>query len=185
MRAVIATAVVVSVGACGARPSAPPADCGTLIRGTRAQLTLASGEGGAPVFSAPIECTTGSQPGFFIRVTRTEGARTVTFDRRGVGPCDTPDADPSACPGVSVDALGYAVLEELRKELGEANADGFGLGACADPAAPLPQWNLGSQIHDWQHADRAIEVTEATLARWNVRGEWGLSITRIDCAYAE
>jgi hypothetical protein len=47
------------------------------------------------------------------------------------------------------------------------------------------QWNLGSQIHDWQYADRAVETTDATLARWNVRGECGVSVTRIECAYAE
>lgn len=185
MAARIALLASLLVG-CGARSSTPPADCGQPIRGTRAQLTLVSGQlvsghGGEPSFDEPLVCSTGSQPGVYIRVSRAEGARTITFDRRHAGPCDVPDADPSACPDVSVDAFGMAVLDELRKELGDSNADGFGLGACADHNRPLTEWNVGSQIHDWQYADRAIEVTHATMARWNVRGEWGLSITAIEC----
>jgi hypothetical protein len=185
MRAFFALVLGAVLLGCGARPRTPPADCGTPIRGTRAQLTLVSGQDGAPTFDEPVECATGTQPGAYIRVTRAEGARTITFTRRSAGPCDVPDADPTTCPDVSVDVLGMAVLEELRKELGELNADGFGLGACADHTRPLMQWNLGSQIHDWQYADRAVETTDATLARWNVRGECGVSVTRIECAYAE
>ena len=185
MRTVLAAGASLLLVACGARRAPSSADCGSPIRGTSAQLTLVSGEAGAPTFAAPLECPSGAQPGFYIRVTRAEGARTITFARRGVGPCDTPDADPAACPDVSVDAIGYAVLEEIQKELGVTNADGFGLGACADSARPLTEWNIGNQIHDWQYADRAIELIDATLARWNLRGDWGLSVTRIECAYAE
>ncbi len=182
--------VLLVLGSCGARSTwrshaRTDADCGAPIAGTSAQLTLVSGADGGPVFAAPITCETATNPGVYVAVSRAEGARTITFERRGVGECDVPDADPAQCPDVTIEALGHAVLDELRKELGPARADGFGLGACAEVSSPLSAWNLGSQIHDWADANRAIEITGATLARWNVRGEWGLSITAIPCVREE
>lgn len=175
-----------ALASCGARPGPRPAtDCGRPIGGTRADLVSVSGVEGAPVFAEPITCAGGARSGTYIEISREEGARTITFERRGVGACDVPDADPVQCPDVTVDALGNAVLEELRKDLGDTRADGFGLGACADASSPLTEWHLGSQIHDWRDADRALAITAATLARWNVRGVWGLSITAISCGFAE
>lgn len=187
--------VLVSVGVllggmgCGARRPVGALDCGTPIRGTQAQLTLVSGVDGAPTFDAPIACLerspTNSEPGYYVRVVRAEGARTISFARSEPTECDVMDADPAACPDISVHVLGMVILDELRKELGELNADSFGLGACADHRQPITEWHLGNHIHDWRLANRAIEVTDATLARWNVRGEWGVSVTEIPCGVAE
>ena len=77
-----------------------------------------------------------------------------------------------------------AVLESLQKHLGEGHADAFGAGLCANTQGPIEQWNLGSHIHDWDDANVAIKLMDAELGRWDIDGEWGLSITGITCAVA-
>lgn len=154
------------------------------VKGTPAALTLVSGETSGITFDAPRFCPgNNGQEGAFIRVVH-HGKRKLNYHPASEGPCDRPDADALVCPLVSVHVFGMAVLESLQKHLGEGKADSFGLGLCASAQDPLEKWNLGSHIHDWDDANVALRLMDAELGRWDIDGEWGLSITGITCAVA-
>lgn len=114
---------------------------------------------------------------------RVHGAGTRHFDytRSEASECDVPDADPVACPTVSVHVFGPHVLEALQARLGAMHADAFGLGACATVNAPLSAWNLSNRVHDFRHVDAAIEVTRAELVRWNLAEDFGVTVSPIAC----
>jgi hypothetical protein len=154
------------------------------VKGTPADLTLVSGETSGITFDAPRFCPgNNGQEGAFIRVVH-HGKRKLNYHPEQEGPCDRPDADAIACPTVSVHVFGMAVLESLWKHLGQTRADSYGIGLCARSQDPLEKWNLGSHIHDWNDANVAIRLMDAELTRWDIEGEWGLSITGITCAVA-
>lgn len=155
------------------------------IKGSPAQFTLVSGEASGIYFDAPKFCPDNSnEQGAYIRVTHT-GERRLDYKRSEATECDKADADPVQCSSVSIHIFGMAVLTALRQDLGELNADSFGLGVCASSGDPFEQWNLSCRIHDWGFANRAVYIVYSELARWNIGGEFGLSITSIPCAVVE
>lgn len=143
-------------------------------------MTIAPGAASGPSIDAPLECPGRAwQGGFYIRV-HGHGDRPLAYDRRP-GACDTPDADRAACPTISVHAFAAAVLVAMQRRVGEANASGLGLGVCGKVSAPLDQWNMSSRVHDWRYVDDALRAIDEELRRWNVAGDYGLSISGIPC----
>ncbi len=149
-------------------------------RGTPAQLDVASLDLGDTSVDAPLACPgRGWDGGWYVAV-RGHGKRKVVYDRRP-GDCDAPEKDPATCPTISVHALAQATFGVLRRELGEENVNGLGLGLCGDVRAPLERWNYSTRIHDWSFAQRAVQLISAELRRWDADGTFGLSVSGISC----
>lgn len=152
----------------------------TPIKGSRSQMTIVPGAATGPAIDAPEECPGPAwQGGFYVRV-HGHGERRLAYDRRP-GPCDTPDADRAACPTISVHAFSASVFAAMKRRVGDANADGLGLGVCGDVKATLDRWNVSSRVHDWRFVDEALRAIDDELRRWNVAGDYGLSISGIPC----
>lgn len=139
-----------------------------------------------PAADPPLRCegAGGYDRGWYIRVAGT-GPRMLGFGRGAAGDpaCNTPDADPVACPIVQVDPFGMDVLDRVRAAVGEGNADGMGLGLCGTTGS-LDDWNLSIRVHDWRHADAAVAIVAERLAAWGLGGEFGVSVSGISCAVA-
>ncbi|MDC0744950.1 hypothetical protein [Polyangium mundeleinium] len=169
---------------CGPPPRALAAeDCpDAIVKGQPSQITLVPSAEGVS-FEPPKTCRGQypDAPQYYIRV-HGHGTRRIDYSKRDPNECDTPDADPVACPKVHYMAIGLSVLGAMTKALGERNANGLGLGACADGSGPLDQWNLSSSIQDFRHADEALRIIDAELRRWNIGDDWGLSVSGIECA---
>jgi hypothetical protein len=170
----IALSLTAMVG-CGARaPAAPAAACGRSIAGALTDVQLVSSD------ALPFDALRACEGSYYVRV-HGSGTRHFDYARSVASECDVPDADPVACPTVSVHVFGPRVLEALHARLGESNADAFGLGACANVNAPLSAWNLSNYVHDFRHVDAAIAVTREELVRWNLAEDFGVSISPIEC----
>lgn len=137
-----------------------------------------------PAADPPRRCVGagGGDRGHWIRV-EGAGTRQLAMGRGVAGDpaCNTPDADPTACPIVQVDAFGMDVLARLRAALGPDQADGLGMGLCGE-IGPIDAWNMGVRIHDWRHADAAVSLVVARMAAWDLGGEFGVSVSGISCA---
>lgn len=156
----------------------------TPILGTPAQMTIVPGATSGPAIDAPQACPGRAwEGGFYIRV-HGHGERKLAYDRRP-NACDTPEADRTECPTISVHAFSNAVLVAMKRRVGDANADGLGLGVCGKVSAPLDQWNLSSRVHDWRFVDEALRAIDEELRRWNAAGDYGLSISGIPCMVLE
>lgn len=154
------------------------------VKGTPSQLRLVPGDASGILFDAPRFCPgENGEQGASIRVLH-HGRRRLDYGRSEANDCDRPHADATQCPSVSVHVFGHAVLDALRKELGELNADTMGLGLCAKASDPFEKWELSCRIHDWRYADQALQIIHAELKRWDIEGEWHLGITGITCAVA-
>ena len=170
----LALSLTAMVG-CGARaPAAPAAACGRPIAGALSDVQSVPSE------ALPFEAMRACEGSHYVRV-HGSGARHFDYARSVASECDVPDADPLACPTVSVHVFGPRVLAALQTRLGEFNADAFGLGACANANAPLSAWNLSNHVHDFRHVDAAIEVTREELVRWNLGEDFGVSVSAVSC----
>ncbi|HEY2407248.1 MAG TPA: hypothetical protein VGI10_14660 [Polyangiaceae bacterium] len=167
-------------------PQTPPrtviALCGQAHPfGDPQQMTIAPGASEGPSVTAPQLCgDTGWSAGAYIKV-HGHGARHFNYTHTR-GACDAPEADPGACPTVSILAFAGAVIVALRARLGASHADGLGLGVCGNFNGPLSQWNISSRVHDWRFVDEALRVIDEELRRWNLGDDYGLSISGFDCA---
>lgn len=156
----------------------------TPIAGQRALMTIAPHAASGPDVDPPEECSVpGRDAGFYVRV-HGHGRRKLAYDRRP-GACDVVDADPERCPTISIHAFSKAVFDAMRARIGEANTDGLGLGVCGRMGGSLEMWNMSSRVHDWAYVDESLRAIDEELRRWDVDGDYGLSITAIPCVMVE
>ena len=177
-RALLVALTLTAIVGCGARAAAASGSCGRPIAGALSDVLLVSSE------ALPFDAMRACEGSYYVRVPGS-GTRHFDYTRREASECDVPDADPVACPSVSAHVFGPAVLAALQARLGDTNVDSFGLGACANASAPLSEWNLSNHIHDFRHADAAVQVTHAELVRWHLAEGFGVSISPIECVVLE